>query len=58
MARKYGYIDLLLSNLAVDYSQRVREGLVGPILFPRIFVPKPSGKYAKFDKEPPSKSLT
>ena len=51
MARKYGYIDLLLSNLAVDYSQRVREGLVGPILFPRILVPKPSGKYAKFDKE-------
>jgi len=51
MARKYGYTDPLLSNLAVDYSQRVREGLVGPILFPRIPVPKPSGKYAKFDKE-------
>ena len=51
MARKYGYIDPLLSNLAVDYSQRVREGLVGPIVFPRIPVPKPSGKYAKFDKE-------
>jgi len=50
MARKYGYIDLLLSNLAVDYSQRVRDGLVGSIIFPRISVPKPSGKYAKFDK--------
>jgi hypothetical protein len=51
MARKYGYIDPLLSNLAVDYSQKVREGLVGPIVFPRVPVPKPSGKYAKFDKE-------
>jgi len=51
MARKYGYTNPLLSNLAVDYSQTVREGLVGPIVFPRIPVPKPSGKYAKFDKE-------
>ena len=51
MARKYGYVDPLLSNIAVDYSQRVREGLVGSIIFPRIPVPKPSGKYAKFDKE-------
>jgi len=51
MARKYGYIDPLLSNLAVDYSRLVREGLVGPIIFPRIPVPKPSGKYAKFDKD-------
>ena len=51
MARKYGYTDPLLSNLAVDYSQKVREGLVGPVLFPRITVPKPSGKYAVFDKE-------
>jgi hypothetical protein len=51
MARKYGYINPLLSNLAVDYSQLVREGLVGPIIFPRIPVPKPSGKYAKFDKD-------
>jgi len=51
MARKYGYIDPLLSNLAVDHSQKVREGLVGPIIFPRIPVPKPSGKYATFDAE-------
>jgi len=51
MPRKYGYIEPLLSNLAVDYSQKVREGLVGPIVFPRVPVPKPSGKYAKFDKE-------
>ncbi|MDR0487044.1 MAG: hypothetical protein LBG91_02230 [Treponema sp.] len=51
MARKYGYVDPLLSNLAVDYSQKVREGLVGPIVFPRVPVPKPSGKYAEFDKE-------
>ena len=51
MARKYGYIDPLLSNLAVDYSQKVREGLVGPIVFPRVPVTKPSGKYAIFDKE-------
>jgi len=49
--RKYGYIDPLLSNLAVDYSQTVREGLVGPLIFPRIPVPKPSGKYAVYDKE-------
>jgi len=51
MPRKYGYIDPLLSNLAVDYSQKVREGLVGPLVFPRIPVPKPSGQYAVFDKE-------
>ena len=51
MARKYGYIDPLLSNLAVDYSQKVREGLVGPLVFPRIPVPKPSGKFAIFDAE-------
>ena len=51
MGRKYGYIDPLLSNLAVDYSLKVREGLVGPLIFPRIPVPKPSGKYAEFDKE-------
>jgi hypothetical protein len=51
MPRKYGYTAPLLSNLAVDYSQKVREGLVGPILFPRIPVPKPSGKYAVFDAE-------
>ena len=51
MARKYGYVDPLLSNLAVDYSQKVREGLVGPIVFPRVPVTRPSGKYAIFDKE-------
>ena len=51
MPRNYGYIDPLLSNLAVDYSQKVREGLVGPIIFPRVPVPKPSGKYAVFDEE-------
>jgi hypothetical protein len=51
MPRKYGYIDPLLSNLAVDYSQKVREGLVGSLIFPRIPVPKPSGKYAVFDEE-------
>jgi hypothetical protein len=41
----------LLSNLAVDYSAKVREEMVGPRLFPRIPVGKPSGKYAVFDKE-------
>ena len=51
MPRNYGYIDPLLSNLAVDYSQKVREGLVGPLVFPRVLVPKPTGKYAIFDKE-------
>jgi hypothetical protein len=51
MARKYGYVNPLLSNLAVDYSKKVREGLIGSILFPRIPVPKPSGQYAIFDKE-------
>jgi hypothetical protein len=51
MARERGYISPLLSNLAVDYSAGVREGLVGPIVFPRISVGKPSGKYAIFDAE-------
>jgi len=51
MARRYGYVDPLLSNIAVDYSHKVREGLVGPIIFPRVLVPKPTGMYAEFDKE-------
>lgn len=46
-----GYIDHLLSAFAVSYSRRVREGLVGAKLFPRIMVGKPSGKYAYFGKE-------
>jgi hypothetical protein len=49
--RENGYISPLLSNLAVDYSTKIREGLVGTIIFPRITVGKPSGKYAIFDKE-------
>jgi hypothetical protein len=44
-------ISPLLSNLASDYSAKAREGLVGSIIFPRITVAKPSGKYAVFDKE-------
>jgi hypothetical protein len=51
MSREYGYISPLLSNLAVDYSTKIREGLVGHIIFPRVTVGKPSGKYAVFDKE-------
>jgi hypothetical protein len=41
----------LLSNLAVDYGKKAREGLVGPLLFPRVSVGKPTGKYAVFDAE-------
>jgi hypothetical protein len=51
MSREKGYVSPLLSNLASDYSVKVREGLVGPVIFPRVLVPKPSGKYATFDKE-------
>ena len=51
MARTYGYISPLLSNLAEDYSKKTREGLVGPLIFPRIMVGKPSGKYAVFNKD-------
>jgi hypothetical protein len=51
MARKYGYVDPLLSNLAVDYSKTVRDGLVGANLFPRVLVAKPTGNYAVYDKE-------
>jgi hypothetical protein len=51
MPRERGYVSPLLSNLAVDYSAKVREGMAGPLLFPRILVGKPSGKYAVFDKE-------
>jgi hypothetical protein len=51
MAREKGYVSPLLSNLAVDYSAKVREAMVGPLLFPRVPVGKPSGKYAVFDKE-------
>jgi hypothetical protein len=46
-----GYVSPLLSNLAVDYSTRIREGLVGPVIFPRITVGKPSGLYAYFGAE-------
>jgi hypothetical protein len=51
MARESGYVSPLLSNLAVDYGAKVREGMVGSVLFPRVLVGKPSGKYAVFDKE-------
>jgi hypothetical protein len=49
--RDYGYISPLLSNLAVDHSVRAREGLVAPLIFPRIIVVKPTGKYAVFEAE-------
>jgi hypothetical protein len=51
MSRELGYVSPLLSNLAVDYSKKVREGLIAPILFPRVTVGKPSGKYAVFSAE-------
>jgi len=51
MPRDKGYVSSLLSNLASDYSTKIRDGLVGPIIFPRIPVGKPSGKYAKFTAE-------
>jgi hypothetical protein len=51
MARELGYVSSLLSNLAADYSKKVREGLIASILFPRILVGKPSGKYAVFSAE-------
>ena len=51
MSRERGYVSPLLSNLVADYALKAREGLVAPILFPRVLVGKPSGKYAVFDKE-------
>jgi hypothetical protein len=51
MTRALGYVSPLLSNLAVDYSREVRKGLIASILFPRITVGKPSGKYAVFSAE-------
>ncbi|MDR1128212.1 MAG: hypothetical protein LBL20_02780 [Treponema sp.] len=52
MGRNDGYyIDPLLSNVAVDYSLKIRDGLVGPMVFPRITVGKPSGQYAYFSAE-------
>jgi hypothetical protein len=51
MSRDYGYISPLLSNLAADYSVKAREGLVAPLVFPRIPVGKPTGKYAVFEAE-------
>ncbi|MBN2536385.1 MAG: hypothetical protein JXB88_26110 [Spirochaetales bacterium] len=51
MPREKGYVRPLLTNLAVDYSRKIREGLVAPLLFPRIDVGKPSGKYAIFSAE-------
>jgi hypothetical protein len=51
MSREKGYVSPLLSNLASDYSLKAREGLVGPIVFPRTPVGKPTGKYATFGAE-------
>jgi hypothetical protein len=34
----------------MDYSKKVREGLVGQILYPRVPVGKPSGEYAVYNK--------
>jgi hypothetical protein len=51
MSREYGYVSPLLSSLAKDYSVRAREGLVAPLVFPRVQVGKPSGKYAAFEAE-------
>jgi hypothetical protein len=51
MGRALGYVSPLLSNLAADYSKRVREGLIASLLFPRITVGKPSGKYATYSAE-------
>lgn len=45
------YVDPLLSNVALDYSVRMRQGLIAPVLFPRVPVEKPSGYYTKFSKE-------
>jgi hypothetical protein len=50
MAKNYGYINPLLSNLAEDYSRKAREGLIGQILYPRVTVGKPTGEYAVYDK--------
>jgi hypothetical protein len=49
MPRELGYVSPLLSNLAVDYAKIAREGLIGHRIFPKVLVPKPSGKYAFFD---------
>jgi hypothetical protein len=49
--RELGYVSPLLSNLASDWSKKIREGLVGSIVFPRILVGKPSGKYSTFSAE-------
>ena len=46
-----GYIDPLLSNVALDYSSTVRQGLVAPRLLPRVEVDAPSGFYTEFSKE-------
>lgn len=51
MPRELGYVSPLLSNLASDHSTKVREGLVAPLIFPRVPVGKPSGKYATFSAE-------
>ena len=50
-SRELGYVSPLLSNLASDYSKKVRDGLIGSVIFPRILVGKPSGRYATFSAE-------
>lgn len=51
MPRENGYVSPLLSNLSQDYSRKVREGLIGSLLLPRVLVDKPSGEYAVFNAE-------
>ncbi len=44
-----GYVDPVLSGFAVDYSARMREGMVGTRLFPVVRIPKPDAKYRVYD---------
>jgi hypothetical protein len=46
-----GYINPLLTELTVDYSQGIREKNIASLLFPRISVSKPTGEYVAFDKD-------
>ncbi|MGL4986984.1 MAG: hypothetical protein ACRC5H_07610 [Treponemataceae bacterium] len=41
-------VDKLLSNMAVDHSKKITEGLIGDELFPTVLVAEPQGKFQEF----------
>jgi len=46
-----GFVDPLLTNVAIDYSVKAKEGLVADKIMPILGVSKPAGTFFKYSKE-------